>query len=91
MRTLAGGIPVKMPREFWPLMHLACARFEASGTTHQQRLQAAMEDYASLSDAARRDLLRELRALMSALHDLEPLAMVEALTDKEGCRRAVQA
>ena len=74
---------MKTPREFWPLMHLACVRFEAGGATHQERLDAALADYASRSDAARRDLLRELQVLVSALHDLEPLALVEALTDKE--------
>ena len=65
-------------------MHLACVRFEAGGATHQERLEAAIADYASLSDSARRDLLRELEVLAAALHDLEPMALVEALTDKEG-------
>jgi hypothetical protein len=34
-----------------------------------------------MSGAARRDMFRELRAVVAALHDLEPLVLVEALTD----------
>ena len=75
---------MKTPREFWPLLHLAFARFEAGGETHQERLDAALATYAKMSVAARRDMLREVRAVATVLQDLEPRALVEALTDQPG-------
>jgi hypothetical protein len=74
---------VKTPKEFWPLLHLAYARFQAGGDTYQQRLDTTLAAYAKMSVAARRDMLRELRAVVTALHDLEPPVLVEALTDHE--------
>ena len=74
---------MKTPKDFWPLLHLAYARFEAGGATYQERLDATLAAYAKMSVAARRDMLRELRAVVTALHDLEPPVLVEALTDHE--------
>jgi hypothetical protein len=81
LRLFARGTIVKTPKDFWPLFHLAYARFEASGRSHQERLDAVVASYAKMSGAARRDMFRELRAVVAALHDLEPLVLVEALTD----------
>ena len=75
---------MRLPTEFWPVLHLLYARLEKAGTTHDERLAALTESYARLSPPARRDMLRELRALTTALNELEPLALVEALTDGEG-------
>jgi hypothetical protein len=75
---------VKTPKEFWPLLHLAYSRFEAGGRSHQERLDEVVASYAKMSMAARRDMFRELRAVVAALHDLEPLVLVEALTDQPG-------
>jgi hypothetical protein len=74
---------MRTPKEFWPLLHLAQVRFEAGGATHSARLDKAMQDFSRLSVATRRDMLREMRALVTTLNELEPLALIEALTDKE--------
>jgi hypothetical protein len=74
---------MRTPKELWPLLHLAHMRFEAGGATHTTRLDKAMRDFSRLSVAARRDMLRELRSLVSMLNELEPRALIEALTDKE--------
>ena len=74
---------MRTPKELWPLLHLAHVRFEAGGPTHNARLDKAMQDFSRLSVATRRDMLREMRALVTTLNELEPLALIEALTDKE--------
>ena len=75
---------MRTPNEFWPVLHLLHARLENAGPTHDARLDALTQSYARLSPPARRDMLRELRAVSSVLNELEPLALVEALTDGEG-------
>ena len=74
---------MRTPKELWPLLQLAHMRFEAGGASHAARLDKAMQDFSRLSVATRRDMLRELRALATTLNELEPLALIEALTDKE--------
>jgi hypothetical protein len=61
------------------MLHLLYARLEAAGAHHDERLEAVTESFARLTPAARRDLLRELRTVLAALNDLEPLVLVEAL------------
>src|SRR5688572_744433 len=77
------GSSVKTPSDFWPVLHLLYARLVQAGPTHNARLAALTESYARLSPLARRDMLRELQAVSTALGELEPLALVEALHDGE--------
>jgi hypothetical protein len=52
-----------------------------AGQSHDERLAELTQAYARQSPAVRRDMLRELRAVSTALSELEPLVLVEALTD----------
>jgi plasmid stabilization system protein ParE len=78
---------VKAPTEFWPVLHLLHTRLEAAGPFHDERLEAITDSFARMTPAARRDLLRELRTLVAALSDLEPLVLVEALHEGHSQQR----
>jgi hypothetical protein len=52
---------------------------EGTAPFHDERLEAITESFARMTPAARSDLVRELRAVLTALSDLEPMVLVEGL------------
>jgi hypothetical protein len=76
-------LSVKAPTGFWPALHLLLTRLDGAGQSHDERMTALTQSYARMSPPARRDMLRELRTVATALNELEPLVMVEALHDAQ--------
>jgi len=61
------------PNECWMDLHRLAASLEAEGLTRQERFDNLVEEFLQLPPLVRRELIVELRFLLSELPDLEPV------------------
>jgi hypothetical protein len=67
------GFTVRTPNECWMDLHRLAASLEAEGLTRQERFDNLVEEFLQLPPLVRRELIVELRFLLSELPDLEPV------------------
>jgi len=64
---------MRTPNECWMDLHRLAASLEAEGLTRQERFDNLVEEFLQLPPLVRRELIVELRFLLSELPDLEPV------------------
>jgi hypothetical protein len=64
---------MRTPNEAWMELHRLASSVDELGLTRQERYHHLIAEFMSLPPLVRRELLRELRFLLSELNDLEPL------------------
>ncbi len=64
---------MRSPNECWMDLHRLAASLDAEGITRQERVDNLVEEFLQLPPLVRRELLEELRFLLSELTDLEPV------------------
>lgn len=69
---------MRTPNEAWMELHRLAASIDELGLTRQERFDHLIGEFLLLPPLVRRELLRELRFLLSELTDLEPLAVTAA-------------
>jgi hypothetical protein len=69
---------MRTPNEAWMELHRLASSVDELGLTRQERYDHLIGEFMSLPPLVRRELLRELRFLLSELTDLEPLAITAA-------------
>ena len=78
---------MRTPNECWMDLHRLAASLDAEGLTRQERFDNLVEEFLGLPPLVRRELLEELRFLLSELTDLEPVAVQAANTAEERKKR----
>ena len=73
--------------ECWMDLHRLAASLDAEGLTRQERFDNLVEEFLGLPPLVRRELLEELRFLLSELTDLEPVVVQAANTAEERKKR----
>ena len=63
------------PNETWMELHRLASSVDELGLTRQERYDHMIKEFMSLPPLVRRELLRELRFLLSELTDIEPLVV----------------
>jgi 3-deoxy-D-arabino-heptulosonate 7-phosphate (DAHP) synthase class II len=66
---------VRSPNEAWMELHRLAASVDELGLTRQERFDHLVAEFLVLPPLVRRELIRELRFLLSELSDLEPLVI----------------
>ena len=79
---------MKTPNECWMDLHRLAASLEEEGLTRQERLDNLVHEFLAMPPLVRRELLRELRYVLSELTDLEPVAIQAANAAEETKKRA---
>ena len=74
---------MRTPNECWMDLHRLAASLDAEGFTRQERFDNLTQEFLALPPLVRRELLRELRFLLSELTDLEPVAINAANSAEE--------
>jgi len=74
---------MRTPNECWMDLHRLAASLEVEGQTQQERCDNLTHELLALPPLVRRELLRELRFLLSELTDLEPI-VINAISSGEG-------
>ena len=69
---------MRTPNEAWMELHRLAASVDELGLTRQERYDHLIAEFIALPPLVRRELIRELRFLLSELTDLEPLAVIAA-------------
>jgi hypothetical protein len=75
------------PNECWMDLHRLAASLDAEGLTRQERFDNLVQEFLELPPLVRRELLRELRFLLSDLTDLESVVVNAANAAEEKPRR----
>src|SRR5437868_196696 len=65
------GFTMRTPNECWMDLHRLAASLDAEGLTRQERFDNLVEEFLQLPPLVRRELIAELRFLLSELPDLE--------------------
>ena len=71
------------PNECWMDLHRLATSLEAEGLSQQERLDNLTLEFLALPPLVRRELIRELRFLLTELTDLEPVVINAANADEE--------
>jgi len=74
---------MRTPNECWMDLHRLAASLDAEGLTRQDRFDNLTEEFLKLPPLVRRELLQELRFLLSDLSDLEPVVINAANSAEE--------
>jgi hypothetical protein len=79
---------MRTPNECWMDLHRLAASLEAEGLTRQERFDNLVEEFLQLPPLVRRELIVELRFLLSELPDLEPV-IIQATNAAEEKKKKV--
>ena len=79
---------MRTPNECWMDLHRLAASLEEEGLTRQERIDNLVQDFLAMPPLVRRELLRELRYVLSELTDVEPVAIQAANAAEEKKKRA---
>jgi len=82
------GFTMRTPNECWMDLHRLAASLDAEGLTRQERFDNLVEEFLQLPPLVRRELIAELRFLLSELPDLEPV-IVQAINVVEEKKKRV--
>jgi len=81
---------MRTPNECWMDLHRLAASLDTEGVTREERFVNLVDEFLRLPPTVRRELLAELRFLLSELTDLEPVIVQAAHADEE-TRRTVKS
>jgi len=74
---------VRTSNECWMDLHRLAMSLDAEGLTRQDRFDNLLEEFLRLPPTVRRELLQELRSILSDLTDLEPVVINAAAAAEE--------
>ena len=79
---------MRTPNGCWMDLHRLAASLEEEGLTRQERIDNLVQEFLAMPPLVRRELLRELRYVLSELTDVEPVAIQAANAAEEKKKRA---